>query len=156
MNIQRRSKKFLFITTAITAIALASVLTVSAAVFLGTVNGGDVTVGGVADGTIYYSATEDGSGGGWSDTLEPTGSWYTQLVVDAGYGGPVTVTWQLQSLASGSWANVGIATETTYTLSGTGDEIYATATGISSGNRDWHIDATSATTYRVIATINSA
>ena len=53
MNIQRRSKKFFYITTAITIIALASVLTVSAAVLLGTITGGDVTVHGVADGTIY-------------------------------------------------------------------------------------------------------
>ena len=63
MNIQRRSKKFFYITTAITIIALASVLTVSAAVLLGTITGGDVTVAGVATGTITYSANEDGKVG---------------------------------------------------------------------------------------------
>jgi len=63
MNIQRRSKKFFFITTAITAIALASVLTVSAAVLLGTITGGDVTVAGLASGTITYGITADGRAG---------------------------------------------------------------------------------------------
>ena len=157
MNTQKRSKKFLFITSAITAIALASVLTVSAAVLLGTINGGDVTVGGVADGTIYYSATADGSGGGWSETLlVPSGSWFTKLTVDAGYSGPVTITWQLQSDATGSPQNVGSPTVTTMSLSGLGDDVYATATGAVTGNRDWSAIATSQATYRVIVTINSA
>ena len=156
MNIQKRSKKFLFITTAITAIALASVLTVSAAVLLGTINGGDVTVAGVADGTITYGTTADGSGG-WTETLQVvSGAWYTKLTVDAGYSGPVTITWQLQSYATGDWANVGSATDTTFTLDGLGDVVYATADGTISGNRDWSATATSQATYRVIATITSA
>jgi hypothetical protein len=157
MNIQRRSKKFLLISTTITIIALASVLTVSAAVLLGTISGGGVTVAGVATGTITYSNTADGIPDGWNSTLQvSSGAWYTKLSVDAGYHGPVTITWQLQSFATGSWANVGSSTVTTFSLSGSGDIVYATASGDNSGNRDWSQDATSQATYRVIATINSA
>ena len=156
MKIQRRSKKFLIVSTAITIIALASVLTVSAAVLLGTINGGNVTVAGVASGQITYGTTADGSGG-WSDTLEiSTGSWYTKLSVDAGYSGPVTITWQLQSYATGTWTNAGSTTTTTCTLSGSGDILYATTDGTITGNRDWSQTATSQATYRVIATISSA
>ena len=155
MNIQRRSKKFFFITTAITAVALASVLTVSAAVLLGTINGGDVTVAGVATGTITYGITADGSGG-WTSTLDPDGSWYTKLSVAAGYSGPVTITWQLQSYATGSWEPVGSTTVTTMSLSGSAVDVYATATGVITGNRDWSATATSQATYRVVVTINSA
>ena len=102
-----------------------------------------------------YSANEDGSGG--SLTLEPSGSWYTKLSVEAGYSGPVTITWQLQSYATGSWQPVGSPTVTTMSLSGSAVDVYATATGITStGNRNWSLTATSQATYRVIATINSA
>ena len=156
MNIQRRSKKFFYITTAITIIALASVLTVSAAVLLGTITGGDVTVAGVATGTITYSTTEDGTSG--TETLQVvSGPWYTKLAVNAGYSGPVTITWQLQSFATGSWQPVGSPTVTTMSLSGSAVDVYATATGTTStGNRNWGATATNQATYRVIVTINSA
>jgi len=155
MNIEKRSKKFFIVATIITAIALSSVLTVYAAVVLGTINGLDVTVAGVASGTITYGTTADGSGG-WSDTLAPSGAWYTKLSIDAGYSGPVTITWQLQSYATGSWQNVGSSTVTTMSLSGSAQVVYATANGDISGNRNWGLTATSQATYRVIATIASA
>ena len=155
MNIKRRSKKFLFITTAITAIALASVLTVSAAVILGTFTGGDVTVTGVTSGTIAYGTTLDGSGG-WTPTLTvSSGSWYTQLHVDTGYVGPVTITWQLESYSSGTWTEVGDPTVTDFDLSGSTVNIYATDDGAISNNRDWSIDANSPATYRVTVQIES-
>ena len=158
MNRSNKSRKLLFVATALTILALASVLTVYAAVLLGTINGGAVTVGGVTTGTITYSTVADGSGS-WTTTLDPdTGSWYTKLEVNGGYTGPVTVTWQLQSYATGSWVDVGAATVSTSTsLTGSaGQVIYATATGVVTSNHDWHTEAGAGGTYRVIATINSA
>ena len=44
--------------------------------------------------------------------------------------GPVTITWQLQSYATGTWANVSGATvTTTVTLTGAAQDVYASADG---------------------------
>jgi hypothetical protein len=157
MNYEKRSRKLFFVATAVTILALSSVLAVYAAVLLGTINGGNVTVAGVTSGTITYNTAADGSGS-WTTTLEPAASsWYTKLALTGGYSGPVTITWQLQSYATGSFANVGGATvTTTITLTGSAQGVYATANGAISGNHDWHTEASSGGTYRVIATINSA
>ncbi len=157
MNNGKKSRKLLFVSTAITILALTSVLTVYAAVLLGTINGGAVTVGGVTSGTITYNTADDGSGS-WTTTLSPAGSWYTKLALTGGYTGPVTIVWQLQSYATGSWADVPSATVTTsgITLNGGAQSVYAKADGTLLGSRDWSLDATSGGTYRVTATINSA
>ena len=156
MNKTKRSKKLLFISTALTILALSSVLTVYAAVFLGTINGDAVTVHGVASGIIKYNTVDDGTGT-WQTNLEPSGAWYTQLALDGGYSGPVSIIWQLQSYATGTWVNVGGATvTTTITLTGEAQLVYAKADGTLLGSRNWALDATSGGTYRVIATINSA
>ena len=156
MNNTKKSKKLLFVATTLMIIGLASVITVYAAVFLGTINGDAVTVHGVATGTITYNPAVDGSGS-WTTNLEPSGSWYTKLSLNAGYAGPVTIAWQLQSYATGSWANVGGATvSTSITLTGSAQEVYATANGLIASNHDWSAQASSGRTYRVIATINSA
>ena len=158
MKYEKKSKKLLFVATAVTILALASILTVYAAVLLGTINGGNVTVGGVTSGTITYNTAADGSGT-WADTLEkPTGSWYTKLAVTGGYTGPVTITFQLQTYTTG-WAPVSGATITTNViqLNGGAQSFYAIADGVTLlGSRDWSSDVTSGGTYRVIATINSA
>jgi hypothetical protein len=155
MNYAKKSRKLFFVATALTIIALASVLT-AAAVFLATIEGGIVTVVGVTTGTINYTTTADGSGS-WTTTLEPAGaSWYTKLAINGGYTGPVTITWQLQSFATGSWANVGSPVTTTITLTGAAQTVYATANGGISSNHDWRTEASSAGQYKLIATINSA
>ena len=57
MNNKKKSRKLLLITTALTIVALASVLFVYASVTLFTATGGNVTVSGVTTGTIDYSTT---------------------------------------------------------------------------------------------------
>ena len=158
MNNRKKSKKLLFVATALTILSLASVLTVYAAVLLGTINGGAVTVGGVASGTITYNTVDDGTGTWTTNLDQPSGAWYSKLSVTGGYTGPVTITWQLQSFATGSWANVGGAFVTTsgISLSGGAQDFYAKADGTLLGSRNWALDATAGGTYRVIATINSA
>ena len=156
MNYERKSRKLLFVSTAVTIIALASVLSVFAVVLLGPIYGGSVTVGGVTSGTIIYNTADDGSGS-WIASLEPADHWYAKLALTGGYNGPVTIAWQLQSYATGSWANVGGATvTTTITLTGSAQDVYAKTDGVLLGSHDWHTEATGGGTYRVIATINSA
>lgn len=156
MNKGKKSRKLLLITTVLTIVALAVVLSVYAVVQLGIINGGTVTVGGVTTGTISYNINNSTS---WSTTdPQPSGSWYAQLAINSGYAGPVTITFQLQTDASGGWANVNSATVTTNTivLTGSGQNVYASTIGTQTSNQDWSTYATTAGAYRVTATINSA
>ena len=159
MNNRKKSRKLLFIATALTIAALASVLVVYAAVTLFTTTGGIVTVTGVTAGTVEYSSSTSGP---WNPTLSiSSGSWYAELVISSGspYKGPVTITWQLQTEASGTWANDGSTTPTVttdITLTGGSQTIYATPTGVSTSNLDWStIDSTSAN-YQIIVTVDAA
>jgi hypothetical protein len=151
----KKSKKLLYISTALMIVGLAAVITVYAAVTLGTITGNTVTVGGVTSGTITYNTQADGSGT-WSTTLQPSSSWYAKLTVNGGYTGPVVITWQLESYASGSWANAGAPVTTSVTLTGATQDIYATANGAITNNLDWSTLATTGGSYRLTAVIASA
>jgi hypothetical protein len=150
----KKSPKLLLIATTLTIIALALVLVVYA-VTIGTYTGGSVTVSGVTTGTLTYSI-DNTVGGTWSTDIQPSGSWYAKLSVNH-YQGPVTITWQLQSYGTGSWVDVsGKTVSTTITLSGSAQEVYASPTGVNTGNHDWSTDITVGGTYRVYATVASA
>jgi hypothetical protein len=158
MNSGKKSPKLLIIATVLTILALCTVL-VTAAVLLGTITGGSVTVAGVASGSIKYS-TDNNPSGTWPSSLESgttSAPWYTRVELTSSYAGPVTVTWQLQSDASGTWTNVNSATlSTSIVLTGPGQNVYASTDGASTNNQDWAFYATSAGAYRVIATVSSA
>ena len=157
MNKGKRSRKLLLITTALTIAALASVLVVYAAVQLFQVTGGNVTVVGGTSGTIEYATTHTGSPS-WGTTLSPTGSWYAELVLgsSSAYHGAVTVSWQLQTDASGSWADVGSPVVTTgVSLTGGAQTIYAATDGTLTNAYDWSAIATGGT-YQIIATVDSS
>jgi hypothetical protein len=148
----RKSKKLLLISTALTIIALASVLTVYAAV-LGTFNGNAFTVNNVTAGTVTYST--DGSTGWTADisAFNVGGSLYARFeLASTSYSGPATITWQLQE-NNGGWTNVGSAQTTTVTLTGSAQTIYASASGSTSGNHNWGADISTGGSYRVTATI---
>ena len=125
---------------------------------LGTFQGDEVTVGGVASSAVTYSLDNSA----FSTTLAPAGAstpWYTRLEISAGdYSGPVTITWQLeQKTAPLTWTAVSGATTTTdLTLAGAAENVYASSDGASTGNYDWSTDVTAAGTYRVVATVDSA
>ena len=157
MNYPKKSRKLLFVATTLTIIALASVLTVYA-VSIGTFSGGEVTVGG-ASGSVKYSAqTSDETAGLWTSTLTPateSSSWYSR--VEIAYSGTVTISWQLQyKTGPSTWTDVGSSISTSIALTGGNQNVYATATGVLSGNHDWSSDVTVAGTYRVTATVVSA
>ena len=131
MNHGKKSRKLLFVATTLMIIALASVLTVYAAVILGTFNGAAVTVNDVASGTVKY--TTDG-GSTWTATpsaFNVSNSLYTRFdLASTSYPGSATVTWQLQKDNSGTWENQGSAVITTVTLTGSPQIIYASANGL--------------------------
>lgn len=157
MNSGKKSPKLLIIATVLGILALCTVL-VTAAVLLGTITGGSVTVAGVASGSIKYSADNNSSGTWNSDLVSGTTSdpWYTRLELTSSYTGPVTVAWQLQSDASGTWTNVNGATlSTSIVLTGPGQNVYSSTDGASTTNQNWAIYATSAGAYRVVATVSS-
>jgi hypothetical protein len=156
MNKGKKSRKLLFVATVLTIVALATVLLVYA-VTLVTFTGGNVTVVGVASGTIEYATTNTGSPT-WTTTLQPTGSWYAELVLgsNSAYKGAVTITWQLQTDATGSWVDVGSPIVTSgISLTGGSQTIYASTDGLLTDAFDWSAIATGGT-YQITAVVASA
>jgi hypothetical protein len=157
LNYTNKSKRRLLAITALTVVAIASVLTVYA-VTIGTFTGGEVTIGGVASSTVTYSLDNSS----YTTTLSPSGTstaWYTRLEIGSGsYNGPVQITWQLQQeTAPSTWTDVsGAYTTTDITLSGIAEDVYASDDGTSTSNYDWSSDVTTAGTYRVVATVESS
>jgi len=160
-KMKKKSRKLLLISTVLTIIAIVSVLTVYAAVLIGTYQGGEVVIGGVGSGTIEYSTTNS-TGGSWSTTLaasDPTASWYAELVIDGSntYSGPVTISWQLQIETSpGVWSPVGSPVITNMNLATGAQTVYASSDGTITANTDWSITVNNfAGTYSVKATVDS-
>ena len=114
LNQRTKSKKGLFAVTALTLIAVLSVLMVYAAIIYN-FTGGEVVVGGAGSSTITYSA-DNNEEGSWTSTLQSASvsdPWYSRLEVSAGdYSGPVTITWKLQQKTA-TWTDVPSASTTT-------------------------------------------
>jgi hypothetical protein len=129
------------------------------AVLIGSFTGGDVTVGGMGSGNLMYNV-DNLEAGSWTSTLDSSGvgvAWYSRLEIDdGGYAGPVTITWKLQQ-ETATWTDVPGATQTTtITLTGGVENVYASGTGVSTGNHDWGAQCLQAGTYRVIVSVESA
>jgi hypothetical protein len=160
MNKWKKSRKLLFIATALTIVVLALVLSVYAAVLLGTFQGGKVIVGGVGSSSVTYSTT-NATDGTWTSTLTAgtvSSDWYSRLEISESntYSGPVTITWQLQIESSpDTWTNVGSTVTTTVTLTTGAQDVYASTNGLITGNTDWGSSITSAGTYAITATVDS-
>jgi hypothetical protein len=157
MNYRKKSPKLLFIATALTIIALLSVL-VTAAVLLGTFQGGNVTVGGVT-GTITYSS--DNAHGPWTSTLQSgvaANPWFACFnITSSSYVGSAKITWTLQSYDGSTWSNVTSATViTTVTLTGSAQDVFASADGTLASNQDWHTYSATPGTYHLIIGVASA
>jgi hypothetical protein len=154
MNYRKKSPKLLLIATTLTIIALLTVL-VTAAVLLGTFQGGNVTVGGVS-GTITYSS--DNAHGPWTSTLQSgvtANPWYACFnVTSSSYVGVAIFTWTLQSYVGSAWSNV-TTVQTTVTLTGSAQAVFASADGSLGSNQDWHTYSTSAGTYRLVIDVAS-
>lgn len=150
--------------TLITVLAVTTVFVVYA-VILSTINGNQVNVVGFG-GSMWYDEANSTSAADWTADLPDIATngsscdpWYSKInITSAGYSGAVTVTWTLQYLNVATWTDVGGgATESTsFTLTGAaGDTIYATPTGVQSGNKNWGAYTATADQYRVKAVIES-
>ena len=151
-----KSRKLLLISTVLTIIAIALVLSVYGAL-LGTFNGNSVTVTDFAQGAIQYSA--DGST--WSTSMTTfnatTGHWYARFEVSSTtYTGTATITFTLQEQnTDGSWSSTGTpVTVSGYSLTST-SIIYASSDGSSSSLHDFSGDISSGGTYRISVTVAS-
>jgi hypothetical protein len=160
MNNGEKSRKLLLIATAITIVALVSVM-YTYAVLIGTFPGGAVTVGGVGSSTITYSTTNSTDPSTWGTTLQVTSlstPWYARLEIGSSnkYSGPVTITWQLQNeTAPNTWSPVGSPKTTSVTLSKGAQIVYASADGTITDNTNWESLISLAGTYNVTATVDS-
>lgn len=152
MVFQRKSKKLLYLSTALMIVGLASVLTVYAAV-LGTFSGGTVTVNDVTSGTVTYST--DGSNWVATPTINVGGTLNAKLETTTTYSGSATVSWQLQRDDSG-WQNVGSPFVTTLTSLESGQTVYASADGTSSSLNNFGTSITTGGSYRIVATVSTA
>jgi len=163
MTERKGSQKGFVAVTLITILAIALVLIVYAT-FLGSFQGGEVTVGGVGGAQIKYSFNNNNESGPWTLTLNPSSvstSWYARMNITAGdYSGPVNITWQLQKeTGTDTWTNQGTPEYTPVVLTGSagGQIIYVSSDGtFAAGNYNWKQKYTTAGTYRINATINSA
>lgn len=130
------------------------------AALLGTVPGGNVVVKGLTF-NVYYSLNNVEALPNWSVTLEvpdTSTAWYAKINTTAGgYAGQVTIRWQMEKTTDGgsTWNPEGSYDDRTFTLNGAAQQIYDTADGSYTGNRDWHLTATASATYRVKVTISS-
>lgn len=143
-----------------TIVAMISTLAVTA-VLIGSFEGGEVTIGGVAASSITYNPDNNATGS-WTTVLTASSvsdPWYARLEIGAGsFNGPVTITWQLQQKnGTDTWTDVSGASETTdLTLSGSAESVYASNDGTDATNRNWGSDVTEAGTYRVNVIVESA
>ena len=154
MVFQRKSRKLLFISTALMIVGLASVLTVYAAA-LGTFYGGTVTVNDVtAGGTVTYS-TDGGSNWVETPTINVGGTLNARVVITTTYSGQASVSWQLQKDNSG-WQNVGSPFVTTLASLASGQQVYASADGTSSSLNNFGASITTGGSYRIVATVSTA
>jgi hypothetical protein len=154
LNYGNKSHKGLLMLTMLTILSAASVAAVYAAL-IGTFTGGDVTIGGGVAGSVTYSTDQST----WTTSLSATSAdtaWYSKLTLDGGtYSGrTITIGWELQQkTGDDTWTAVGTQT-TAMTLVAGSQDVYATPTGGSTGNRDWGA-ASAQGIYRVVATVDS-
>jgi hypothetical protein len=142
----------------VTVLAILAVIAVYAAVFLGSFQGGEVTIGGMGSASITYSANNVDPGS-WTPTLSvsPSGAWYSRLEVAAGgYEGPVNITWTLQQENS-TWQDVPSATMSmSIVLNGSiSQNVYASSDGTIANNMNWGSYTSTNGTYRVYVSVDS-
>lgn len=156
MNHTKKSRKLLLVATALTIIAMASILTVYAA-FLVTFNGNAVNVNDIASGNVMYS-TDGGSTFGASPSEFNVGnSLYTRFeLISTSYSESATVTWHLQKNNLGSWDNVGSPKSTTVSSLAADQIIYVSDDGEALNNFNWGTLISTGGSYRVTATVTSA
>ena len=153
MNASRKSQRTFLTVTSLTVLAVTTVFLVYAAVLL-TLTGTTVTVS--EGGGLMQYTLDNASNDTWIGNLPSiiNGTyWYARINITDAVAQTVTIDWTLQVL-SGTWTDTGTPTQTTITLATGENTVYATATGLFTGNRNWGLDTISGGNYRVKATVN--
>jgi len=153
MNATRKGQRTFLAVTCITVVAVTTVFLVYAAVLL-TLTGTTVTVN-EGGGSVEYNLSNT-SNATWVGSLSPMVNgtyWYARINITNAAAQAVTIDWTLQ-VGGGPWTDTGAPTQTTITLVAGTNTVYATATGVFTGNRNWGLDTTAGGSYRVKATVN--
>ncbi|HKZ94378.1 MAG TPA: hypothetical protein VJ249_07350 [Candidatus Bathyarchaeia archaeon] len=153
MSATKKSQRTFLTVTLLTVMAVTTVFVVYAAVLL-TLTGTTVTV--IQEGGSVEYNLDNASNSSWVGSLPSinTGTeWYARINITNAAAQDVTVNWTLEQ-NTGSWVPVSTPVNTTITLSAGDNTIYATATGVFTGNYNWGGLTTSDGSYRVKATVN--
>jgi hypothetical protein len=151
VSAKQKSQKGFVAVTLITVLAIALVIVVYATI-LGTFTGGNVTVVAV-QGTVYYSSNNTN---GWATGISDhpiTAPWYARFNVTStnGYSGPVKVIWNLYNSTSAILHNLN----TTTSLTGSTQTIYASSDGSQGSNYNWGLNTAVADTYHLVVIVET-
>jgi len=155
MNTTPKPQRAFFTVTLLTVIAVSTVFMVYAAVLL-TLYGTTVTVNEPSGTSVQYNRVND-SNSSWVTSF-PTSintsiPWYTRINITNTASQDVTINWVLEK-NTGSWIWVATPVNTTITLAAGLNTVYATDTGVFTGNYNWGTLTTTGGSYRVKAIIN--
>lgn len=153
MNASRKSQRTFLTVTSLTVLAVTTVFLVYAAVLL-TLTGTTVTIN-EGGGSLQYNL-DNASNATWASSLPSIingTAWYARINITNAASQQVTINWALQKDLTG-WTTISIPVNTTVTLAAGANTIYATDTGVFSGNYNWGSLTGSGGSYRVQATVN--
>jgi len=153
MSTSRKSQRTFLTVTCITVVALTTVFLVYAAVLL-TLTGSTVTVN-QAGGSVEYnlSGTSNSSWAGSLASINSGTEWYARINITNAASQAVTIVWTLQQ-NTGTWVDITSPVTTTKTLAAGSNTVYATTSGLFTGNYNWGQLTTSSGDFRVKATVN--
>jgi hypothetical protein len=153
MNATQRPQRAFLTVTLLTVIAVSTVFMVYAAVLM-TLLGTTVTVSETG-GLMQYNRSNT-SNSTWVSSL-PTinngSTWYARINITGSAQQAVTINWVLQQ-NTGSWIDLSTPVTTSITLAVGDNTVYATSTGVFSGNYNWGLLTTTGGSYRVKAVVN--
>lgn len=153
MNATQKPQRAFLTVTLLTVIAVSTVFMVYAAVLM-TLFGTTVTVN-EAGGSMQYNLSNT-SNSTWASSLNTMingTEWYARINITGAVQQAVTINWVLQEDISG-WTDLSIPVNTTITLAVGDNTVYATSTGVFSGNYNWGLQTTTTGSYRVKAVVN--
>jgi len=153
MNTTPKPQRAFLTVTLLTVIAVSTVFMVYAAVLM-TLFGTTVTVNQTG-GSMQYNLSNT-SNSTWVSSLSSINNgtaWYARINVTGAAQQAVTIDWVLQQYTV-SWADVSTPVTTIITLAVGDNTVYATTTGVFSGNYNWGTLTTTGGSYRVKAVVN--
>jgi len=153
MSTRPKTQRAFLTVTVITVIAVTSVFLVYAAV-LSTLYGSTVTVNQTG-GSVEYNLSNT-SNATWVSSLSAFNNgtnWYARMNITGAAAQAVTINWVIEK-NTGTWTQQAIPVNTTITLAAGSNTIYATTTGVFSGNYNWGLQTLVSGSYRIKTVVN--